>query len=127
MLPDPATHDRLEAEYRELTARPGLTPVPGPWMHITVLHAPPVTRLTAQQAAQMAALVADECASLAPFAAAISPAEAWHTGIVCAVRPGPPLRSLWQVTASAAQVTGGARETRLAVYYPHLTVAYTAT
>jgi 2'-5' RNA ligase len=125
VLPDSATRDHLEAQYQELTRRPGLAPVPGRWMHVTVLHAPPVTQLTADQAAQMTALVASQCAALAPFAAVVGPAEAWHGGIVCPVRPGPPLRRLWQITAdAAAAVTGGACETRPAVYYPHLTLAY---
>ena len=126
VLPGPDARQHLEREYQELTCRPGLTPVTGRWMHITVLHLPHVAELTAGQAARMTALVASQCAALPPFAATVGPAEAWHTGIVCPVRPGPPLRRLWQITSgAAAEITGGACPTRPAVhYYPHLTVAY---
>ena len=126
VLPGPAAvADYLCGQYKELTHRPGLTPVPGQWMHITVQHFAPVSQVSTAQIEQITALVRERCAGIAPFAITAGRAEAWNTGVVCPVRPGTALRHLWQLTTSAAaQVTAAAFETRPRVYHPHLCLAY---
>ena len=82
-------------------------------------------RIGAGEIEQITGLVRERCAGIAPFAVTAGRAEAWHTGVVCPIRPGPSLRHLWHVTTTTAdQVTAGAWETRPRVYYPHLTLAY---
>ena len=94
-------------------------------MHITVQHFAPVTAIGAGEIEQITGLVRERCAAIAPFAVTAGRAEAWHTGVVCPIRPGSSLRHLWHVTTTTAdQVTAGAWETRPRVYYPHLTLAY---
>jgi 2'-5' RNA ligase len=121
----PAVRERLYGQYRELTHRPGLAPVPGQWLHITVAHLMPVTQVSAGQIEQITGLVRQACSGIAPFAVTAGRPEVWRTGIVCPIRPGPPLRHLWQVTTSAAdQVTAATCQTRPGVYHPHLALAY---
>jgi len=126
VLPGPAAvRECLSGQYQELTHRPGLTPVAGQWMHITVQHLAPVTQISAGEIEQITGLVRERCAGIAPFAVTAGRAEAWNTGVVCPIRPGPPLRHLWEVTTGAAdEVTAGTLEIRPRVYYPHLTLAY---
>jgi 2'-5' RNA ligase len=126
VLPGPAAvREGLYEEYRELTYRPGLTPVPGEWMHITVQHAMPVSQISAGEMENITGLVRERCARMAPFAVTAGRPEIWGTGVVCSVRPGAPLRELWQITTSAAgQVTAGTCQKRPFVYHPHLTLAY---
>jgi 2'-5' RNA ligase len=126
VLPGPAAaRECLSRQYRGLTQRPGLAPVRDEHMHITVQHLAPVAGISAGEIGQITRLVQERCAGIAPFAVTAGRAEAWNTGVVCPVRPGPALRRLWQVTtAVAAEVTAGKHETRPAVYYPHLTLAY---
>jgi 2'-5' RNA ligase len=120
----PGTAALLAAQYQELTGRPGLEAVPARWLHITVHHGPPVTAITATQAAQMTARVAEACAGTAPFAVTAGRAEAWHAGIVCPIRPGQPLRRLHQLTAAATAQITGTTPPDPAAYYPHLTIGY---
>jgi 2'-5' RNA ligase len=126
VLPGPAAaRECLSRQYRELTHRPGLAPVADRWMHITVQHFAPVTRISAGEMEQITDLVQERCAGIAPFAVTAGRAEAWNTGVVCPLRPGASLRHLWHVTTSAAgEVTAGTQEIRSRVYYPHLTLAY---
>jgi 2'-5' RNA ligase len=124
VLPGPPAAGLLAGQYRELTARPDLEPVRPEWLHITVHHGPPAAQLSTAQAARLAALVAEACAGIAPFAVTAGRAEAWHAGIVCPVRPGQPLRELHQVTAAAAARVTGTAAPGPDDYYPHLTLAY---
>jgi 2'-5' RNA ligase len=120
-----AAGEGLYQQYRELTHRPALTPVPGQWMHITVAHLMPLTQASTAQIGQITGLVREACARIAPFAVTAGHPEVWRTGIVCPIRPGAGLRQLWQITTSAAeQVTAGTCETRPGVYHPHLSLAY---
>jgi 2'-5' RNA ligase len=126
VLPGPAAaRECLSRQYQEVTSAPGLAPVPGVWMHITVQHVAPVTEVSTSEIKQITALVRDACAQIAPFAVTACRAEAWPTALVCPIRPGAPLRHLWQVTTSAAaRVTGGRISTVPGVYHPHLSLAY---
>jgi 2'-5' RNA ligase len=126
VLPGPAAvRDGLLGQYRELTGRPGLAPVPGQWMHITVAHLMPVTPPSTGQIEQITGLVTGRCTGIAPFAVTAGRAEVWRTGIVCPVRPGAGLRELWRITTSTAgQVTAGTCQAQPGTYHPHLTLAY---
>jgi len=94
-------------------------------MHITVQHVAPASELTTSELAQMVSLVRDYSADIAPFAVTAARAEAWEHAIVCPIRPGYLLTTLWQITTSATrQVTGRRFQIRPAVYLPHLSLAY---
>jgi 2'-5' RNA ligase len=117
--------DHLARPYRELTAWPGLMPVRPEHMHVTVQHLAPTAEITSAEVEAIATLVAERCAYIAPFAVTASRAQAWETSIVCPLRPGYLLATLWQVTTSAAmEITGGRLGIHPAVYHPHLTLAY---
>lgn len=127
VLPGPAgIRESLCRQYRELTHRPGLTPVQGQWMHITVAHLNPVTQASTGEIEQVTGLVRERCARIAPFAVTAGRAEIWRTAVVCPIRPGPPLRELWQITTTAArEVTAGTCQAHPSTsYHPHLTLAY---
>jgi 2'-5' RNA ligase len=126
VLPGPAAvREWLAGHYRELTHRPGLAPVPGRWMHITVAHFAPLTQVSSGQIEQITGLVRQACAGIAPFAVTAGRPEVWRTAVVCPIRPGPPLRELWRITTSAAgEVTAGTCQAQPYVYHPHLSLAY---
>jgi 2'-5' RNA ligase len=117
--------ERLARPYRELTDRPGLVPVGAEYLHVTVQHLAPVTEIASGELAEITALVRDRCAGIAPFAVTAGRAEAWETSVVCALRPGYLLGTLWQVTTSAARdVTGSRFGVVPPVYHPHMALAY---
>lgn len=117
--------DRVSRPYSEITNRPGLVPVQPTYLHITIQHLAAVSQVTDGELGQIVELVRDRCAAFAPFAVIAGRAEAWEHGIVCTIRPGYLLASLWQATTSAASaVTGGRLEIRPAVFHPHMALAY---
>jgi 2'-5' RNA ligase len=127
VLPDPAVAaERLAVPCRELTHRPGLSPVLPRWSHITVGHlVGPVTEVTGAQVTQMTGQVRERCEGVAPFAVLVGRPAPWGGGIVCPVRPGHRLRDLWRVTAAAARDVAGGRFPYLPeIYDPHMSLAY---
>jgi 2'-5' RNA ligase len=117
--------DRISRPYAELLATPGLVPVRPANMHVTVQRLPPAGEIDSTDLEEITGLVRESCAGMAPFAITAGRAEAWEHAIVCPVRPGHLLASLWQVTTGAyRQVTGTGREISPAVYHPHLSLAY---
>lgn len=116
---------RISTPYSELLRRPGLAVVGPAYLHITVQHVAPVSEVSGAELAEIVRLVRDRCAGFAAFAVTAGRAEAWEHGIVCPIRPGYLLSSLWQLTTSAAtEVTRGRFEVRPAVYHPHIALAY---
>jgi 2'-5' RNA ligase len=126
VLPSPAVvRDRLAAPYQPLIHWPGLVPVRPQWAHITIQDYAPAAAISTAGLAAVVALVRERCAPIAPFTVTTRPAEAWNGGIVCPLRPSAPLRSLWQITTSAAQAVTGDRFGPPATdFYPHLALAY---
>ena len=94
-------------------------------MQVTIQQVAPVSEITADELARIVSLVRGGCTGIAPFAVTSARAQAWQHGIVCPIRLDGILHALWQVTTTGArQVTGTSFETRLAVYHPHLSLAY---
>lgn len=117
--------DRISRPYSEITHHPGLAPVGPAYLHITIQHLAAVSQVTDVELGQIVKLVRERCAAFAPFAVTAGRAEAWEHGIVCPIRPGYLLASLWQATTSAAsEVTGSRLEIRPAVFHPHMALAY---
>lgn len=116
---------RTSRPYSEIIDQPGLATVQPSYLHITVQHFAQVSHVSDTELAQIVSLVRDRCAGFAAFAVIAGRPEAWENGIVCPIRPGYLLASLWQLTTSAAtEVTGGRFEVRPAVYHPHVSLAY---
>jgi 2'-5' RNA ligase len=127
VLPDPGVvAEQLAGPCRELTRRPGLSPVSPRWSHITIGHlAGPVTEITGAQITKITGQVREICEDLAPFAVIAGRPASWAGGIVCPVRPGHRLRDLWRVTAAAARDVAGSRFSYLPeTYDPHMSLAY---
>lgn len=117
--------DRISRPYSEIIHQAGLVPVRSVSLHITIQHIVPVGEVTNPELDQIVGLVRDRCTQVAAFAVTAGRAEAWENGIVCPVRPGYLLASLWQLTTSAAtEVTGGRFGVSPAVFHPHLSLAY---
>lgn len=117
--------ERLARPYGELTNQPGLAPVRPEYMHVTVQHIGPVRGIEADELRELVGRVRSGCSSVASFAVTAGRAEVWETSIVCPLRPGYLLGTLWQLVTSASRAVSGARlDVRPAVYHPHLTLAY---
>lgn len=117
--------ERLVQPYGELLEHAGLVPVRPEYMHITIQHLAPVSAISEAELTAIVTIVRDRCASFAPFAVIAGRAEAWETSIVCALRPGYLLGSLWSVVTSATRRVAGSRlAIHPAVYHPHMALAY---
>jgi 2'-5' RNA ligase len=117
--------DRISRPYSEIIRQAGLVPVRPAYLHITIQHLAPVGEVTQRELRQIVGVVRDRCTGFAVFAVTAGRAEAWEYGIVCPIRPGYLLASLWQLTTSATtEVAGGRFEVSPAVFHPHLSLAY---
>ncbi|WP_414170916.1 2'-5' RNA ligase family protein (plasmid) [Streptoverticillium reticulum] len=126
LLPDQAVvREALVEPYRAITHRPGLAPVPAPWVHCTLLHAGPVDQYRDEEIDAIIERVAKECQTIAPFDLVFDRPTVGTVAVECAARPGEPARQLWELTARAdAEITGGRFPLIPAVYYPHISLAY---
>lgn len=127
VLPDPeVVAERLAMPCRKLAYGPGLAPVPPGWSHITVGHlVGDAAGVTAAEVTKLTEHVRERCESVAPFAVTAGRPEAWAGGIVCPLRPGQPMRHLWQLTSAAArEATGGRLPYLPEIYDPHMSLAY---
>lgn len=126
VLFDPKVMDAaLVQPYREVTHRPGLSAVDARWLHLTVLHAGPVDRYRAGEIDSVVARVREACGAIAPFDVTIDRPVVSRVAVECAVRPGAPMRRLWELTSCIdAEVTGSRFPQIPAGYYPHLALAY---
>ncbi len=94
-------------------------------MHVTVQHIGPVQDIAADELAEIVGRVRAGCRSVASFAVTAGRAEVWETSVVCALRPGYLLGTLWHlVTSTSRAVTGPRLDIIPAVYHPHLALAY---
>lgn len=117
--------DRISRPYSEVIHQAGLAPVRPAYLHLTIQQLASVGEVTDGQLAEIVGLVRDRCAGFAAFAVTAGRAEAWENGLVCPIRPGYLLASLWQLATSAsAEVTGRRFEVIPAVFHPHLSLAY---
>jgi 2'-5' RNA ligase len=117
--------ERLARPYAELTGQAGLAPVRPEYMHITVQHIGPVQDVTVDELAEIVGRVRAGCSGVASFAVTAGRAEAWETSIVCPLRPGYLLGTLWHLVTSVSRaVTGTRLAVSPAVYHPHLALAY---
>jgi 2'-5' RNA ligase len=117
--------DRICRPYCEIIHQAGLVPVRSTYLHITIQHLAPVGEVTHREIGQIIGLVRDRCSEFAAFAVTVGRAQAWDYGIVCPIRPGNVLASLWQLASNATtEVTGGRFEVSPAVFHPHMSLAY---
>lgn len=117
--------DRISRPYSEIIHQAGLVPVRPAYLHITIQNLAPVGQISDRELGQITGLVRDRCTGFAAFAVTAGRAEAQEHGMVCPLRPGYLLASLWRLTTSAtAEVTGGRFEISPAVFHPHLSLAY---
>ncbi|MEU5053561.1 2'-5' RNA ligase family protein [Streptomyces sp. NPDC021096] len=111
--------------YRAISHRPGLAPVPAPWVHCTLLHAGPVDDYRDEEIDAIVERVSKECQIISPFNLVFDRPTVGTVAVECAARPGEPARQLWELTARAdAEITGGRFPLIPAIYYPHLSLAY---
>jgi hypothetical protein len=119
------TRSALYGPYRELTHHVGLVPVTPAWYHVTVLHSAPVEQVSAAELERIVAGVRQRCLTVAGFDLTVDRPGVGGVAVECPARPGSPARRLWEVTAEAtAAVIGDRVPVILAVYYPHLSLAY---
>lgn len=117
--------EKLVEPYREITHRPGLTPVPPRWVHCTVLHGGPVDQYHPSEITQIIERVTNECQTIRSFDLTFDRPSAGTVAVECAARPGAPARQLWELTARAdADITGSRFPLIPTVYAPHVSLAY---
>lgn len=117
--------ERLARPYADLTSHPDLAPVRPEYMHVTVQHIGPLQDIAPDELADIVDRVRTGCSSVAPFAVTAGRAEVWETSIVCPLRPGYLLGTLWHLVTSASKAVLGRRlDISPAVYHPHLALAY---
>lgn len=125
MFDETAVREELVEWYRAITHRPGLAPVPAPWVHCTVLHAGPVDQYPEAALTAIIERVAKECEGISPFDLVFDRPAVGTVAVECPARPGEPARRLWELTARVdAEITGGRFPAVPALYYPHLSLAY---
>ncbi|AJE87493.1 hypothetical protein SLNWT_7117 [Streptomyces albus] len=114
------------AAHAELIARfPQLTPVPVPWLHMTLLSIGSIDVPQMKEVAHAVSLGL-RAASLDPFEIEVGPAQATREGITVAVYPEEELSSLfWTVRQATEEVLGKeVLPPAPARFWPHLSLAY---
>ncbi|GLY19966.1 hypothetical protein Kisp01_69800 [Kineosporia sp. NBRC 101677] len=127
LWPNAVVESVLVQPYQGLThGREGVEPVPARWVHLTVLHAPPVEETSPEQIEQMIALVRQQCPAVSPWQAIVHPPSVDRVGVACRVEPEPEARQLWQITRAATREVMGDQGLTYpqGEYHPHTTLAY---
>jgi 2'-5' RNA ligase superfamily len=104
----------LAAALTPLLGRPGLTPVPLAWLHLTVRN---VGRASAFDAAARRRLVAEageHLAGIAPIEAVVGPVRVVEEGVTADVHPAASLLALYAVLPGVPPEP----------FWPHVTFAY---
>ncbi|MEU1824122.1 2'-5' RNA ligase family protein [Streptomyces abikoensis] len=116
---------QIVSRYKQLTHRPGISPVPAAWVHTTILHSGPMDSFAPGEVDKIASLLQDECANIAPFSLTFDRPSIGSVAVECAARPGAPARRLWEAASQVcAEVTQSRYPITPAIYYPHLSIGY---
>jgi 2'-5' RNA ligase len=122
-VPDVAA---LAGAYRELTASPGLDPVPPGWVHQTLYMIAPAAEVTEPQADQMVRQVRAALRLWAPMRITYGPAEISGQAVNLRVSPAEPAAQLHGavLAAAAACVADRAASPPDVPYWGHVALAY---
>ncbi|MEU3663992.1 2'-5' RNA ligase family protein [Streptomyces sp. NPDC032940] len=124
ILPTEAEAQALTAPYAEVVARPGLQPVPVPWMHCTLLHAIGLSR-SAVDIGALVEHVQEDVRTVAPFTLTFDRPAVGPVAVEISGWPGRAFTGLGTALTEATTRASGVPFTASRSRYPHMSVAYT--
>lgn len=119
----------LAAQYAPLLDHPGLhKPIPGPWLHGTLLRVGFYEDFTEQEMLKVAALIEPKLAEMQMPKLMLGPWWIWNGNPCLHMVPEEPMRNIFDwVVQALTEVVGPDRLPDKLRYTPHITLAYSKT